>query len=199
MMSDTDRDTACSLRLLEELFGAVRSAGRGTALSVLLILPTLAHAHVAASEVSGFLRGLLHPLGGMDHLLAMAAVGVWAAQGGGRAVWLVPATFVATMAVGGAIGAAGIIMPFAEHGIALSMLVLGLLIAGHIRLSLPACAAIAGLFSVFHGHVHGVEIPADASGSAYGAGFLVATALLHGAGVAVALLAHRIAYREAWS
>jgi urease accessory protein len=163
------------------------------------ILPALAYAHPVAGEVAGFLRGLQHPLGGIDHVLAMIAVGLWAAQRGVRALWLVPATFIAMMAIGGFMGAAEIAVPFAEHGIVLSVFVFGLLIAGAVRLPLAASAAIAGLFAVFHGHAHGVEMPADASGPAYGAGFLIATAFLHGIGIATVLLMRRIARVVAWS
>ena len=161
------------------------------------LLPTVAYAHAGTGE--GFLRGLQHPLGGIDHVLAMLAVGIWAAQRGGRAFWLVPATFVVTMAVGGLIGAMGIAVPFTEACIVLSVLVLGLLVAGAARLSPAASAAIVGLLAVFHGLAHGSEIPADASGWAYGAGFLVATASLLGLGIAVALLMRRIERIVAWS
>jgi urease accessory protein len=158
-------------------------------------LPTLAYAHAGFGDVAGFLHGLQHPLGGIDHVLAMIAVGLWAAQRGGRALWLVPASFVLIIAMGGVVGAMNIFAPFAEHGIILSVLLLGLLIAGSVRLSMPASAAIVGLFAMFHGLAHGVEMPADSTGIAYGVGFVLSTAFLHGLGITVALLIDRAARR----
>ena len=114
----------------------------------------------------------MHPLGGLDHVLAMVAVGLYAALLGGRALWLVPGTFVAVMALGGALGMAGYALPYTEIGIALSVIVLGLAVA--LRISLPTLAAmaLAGLFAIFHGHAHGAEMPQDLSGYEYAAGFL---------------------------
>ena len=129
----------------------------------------------------------MHPLGGLDHVLAMVAVGLYAALLGGRALWLVPATFVTVMALGGAAGVAGYALPYTEIGIALSVVVLGVAVA--LRVSLPTLAAMAlvGVFAVFHGHAHGAEMPQGLSGHEYAAGFLAATALLHGVGIAVGL------------
>jgi urease accessory protein len=135
-------------------------------------------------DAAGFTHGFMHPLGGLDHVLAMVAVGLYAALLGGRALWLVPATFVTVMALGGAAGLAGYALPYAELGIALSVVVLGVAVA--LRVSLPTLAATAlvGVFAVFHGHAHGAEMPQYLSGYEYAAGFLAATALLHGAGIA---------------
>lgn len=105
----------------------------------------------------------------------------------GRALWAVPLAFVSVMALGGALGFAGVPVPFVEQGILLSVLMLGVLVAAAVRLPLVASVALVGLFAVFHGHAHGAEMPETASGLAYGAGFLLATAFLHGCGIALAL------------
>jgi len=157
------------------------------AAAVLIAMTGAAAAHPGHADAGGFTHGFLHPLGGFDHVLAMVAVGLYAALLGGRALWLVPATFVAVMALGGALGAAGYALPSVEIGIALSVVVLGAVVA--LRVSLPTLAAmvLVGAFAVFHGHAHGAEMPQDLSGYEYAAGFLAATALLHGAGIALGL------------
>jgi urease accessory protein len=155
-----------------------------------LFLPcALAQAHPLPGEHTSFASGFSHPLHGLDHILAMVAVGLWAAQQGGRAMWAIPAAFVAFMAVGGALGMAGVHIPHVESGIVASVLILGLLIAFAARLPLWAGALLTGLFAVFHGHAHGVELPAAASEFAYAIGFVAATALLHGCGVGLGRLA----------
>ena len=131
-------------------------------------------------------------MSGLDHICAMVAVGLWAAQRGGRAVWLVPLTFVGAMAVGGLLGMTSVYVPFVEEGIVVSVLVLGVFIAVAARLPLVTSAVIIGLFAIFHGHTHGAEMPETASGFAYGAGFMLATALLHAVGIATALCISRI-------
>ena len=158
----------------------------------LALLPTAALAHVGVGDTSGFAHGFLHPVSGIDHVLAMVAVGLFAAQLGGRALWLVPAAFVGTMALGGVLGLAGVALPFVEIGIALSVVVLGLAIASGWNHSLVVAMALVGFFAVFHGHAHGAEMPETASGLLYGLGFLLATATLHGAGVGFGLLLGRI-------
>lgn len=155
------------------------------------LLPLLAHAHVGVGDTVGFARGVGHPLGGVDHILAMVAVGLWAAQCGGRALWIIPTTFVLLMGLGGFVGTMGFAVPFVEQGIVLSVLVLGVLIAAVVRLPLSAGALIVGLFGVFHGHAHGTEMPANAMGLAYGAGFVLATAILHALGISAALLTRK--------
>lgn len=134
-------------------------------------------------ETSGFASGLAHPVLGLDHILAMLAVGLWAAQLGGRAVWAVPASFVGVMLAGGALGMAGADLPLVESGILASVLVLGLLVATAAKLPLYANVTLAGLFALCHGHAHGAELAAGASGLAYAAGFALATACLHLAGL----------------
>jgi len=154
-------------------------------LAAATLLPSLAHAHVGAGDTHGFVHGFGHPLGGLDHLCAMIAVGLWAAQMGGRAIWAVPLTFVSVMVLGGMLGMAHINLPFVEQGILLSVLVLGVLIAAAVRLPLVASAVIVGLFAVFHGFAHGAEMPDTASGLEYALGFVLATTLLHSIGIAV--------------
>lgn len=154
--------------------------------------PGAAVAHTGLGDASGFAHGFLHPVGGIDHILAIAAVGMFAAALGGRALWLVPSTFVLVMAAGGALGIAGINVPFVEFGIAASVIVLSLAVA--LQWSLPTLAAMAlvGFFAVFHGYAHGAEMPADASGLGYGLGFMLASALLHAAGIGIGLGIGRI-------
>ena len=143
-----------------------------------------AQAHVGVHG-AGLSAGMIHPFSGLDHLLAMIAVGAWAAQQGGRARWAVPLAFVAMMAAGGAWGSLGGWLPGVESGIAASVLVLGLLIAFSARLPLAAGMALAGAFALFHGYAHGVEMP---SGSPlYALGFVLSTALLHAAGLGAGL------------
>lgn len=159
------------------------------------LMPTVALAHTGHGAASGFLHGLAHPVGGLDHVLAMVMAGVLAWQIGGRALWLVPLTFVSVMAVGGALGAAGIMVPAVELGIALSVVVLGTVVAFGAKAPLVVLLALVGVFAVFHGHAHGSELPADASGLGYGLGFLIATALLHLAGIGLGSAIGRIGER----
>jgi urease accessory protein len=137
----------------------------------------------------GLGAGFAHPFGGLDHVLAMVAVGLWAAQLGGRALWLVPAGFVVAMLAGAALGWAGIGVIPAEAGILASVLLLGLLVAFAVRLPLALGLVVVGAFALCHGHAHGAELPAGADALAFAAGFAAATALLHGLGVAGGLAA----------
>ena len=166
----------------------MRRAMLATLSAVFVFAPAMAFAHSGHGDTSGLTHGFSHPITGIDHVLAMVAVGVLAAQLGGRALWLVPLGFVAIMAGAAAVGMAGIPLPFSEAGISLSVIVLGLAVA--FRLSLPELAAMAlvGFFAVFHGHVHGAEMPAAASGALYALGFVAATAMLHATGVGIGLL-----------
>lgn len=154
-------------------------------------------AHTGAGSTSGFASGFGHPLGGLDHMLAMVAVGVLAAQQGGRGLWLIPAAFVAAMLAGGALGLAEAPLPFVEAGILGSVVVLGAVVALGRKLALPLVMGLAGLFAVFHGHAHGAEAPAAASALGYAAGFALATALLHVAGIGLAIATGRIAAEAA--
>lgn len=151
-----------------------------------------AQAHILPNDVHGFGSGFAHPLHGLDHILAMVAVGLWAGQLGGRARWLVPASFVFVMAIGGALAMAGLRVPYTEEGILLSVLVMGILIAVAARFPLPASMAIVGIFAFFHGHSHGMEMPANAVGYAYGAGFILATAVLQAVGIGLAYAVHNV-------
>jgi len=160
------------------------------------LLPTAALAHTGIGAAGGFAHGFWHPIGGLDHVLAMVAVGAFAVRLGGRAVWLVPPAFVAMMAVGGFAGMEGIQLPFVETGVALSVVVLGLAVAFQWKLPVTAASALVGLFAIFHGHAHGSEMPVDASGLTYAAGFMLATASLHVAGVGLGLAVGRIGARS---
>jgi len=142
-----------------------------------------AWAHPGHALAGGLATGLLHPLLGIDHLAAMVLVGLWAAQLGGRALWAVPIAFVSMMAVGTALAVQGIAVPAIEAGVMASLLVLGALVMSVSRLRPFAAAATVGLFALFHGAAHGQELPAMSQATAYAAGFLLATAALHIAGI----------------
>jgi urease accessory protein len=157
------------------------------AVAMLAASPTIASAHVGVGETSGFAHGFWHPIGGLDHVLTMVTVGLLAAQLGGRALYLVPAAFVSVMAIGGAVGFAGIPIPFIELGIGLSIVVLGTAVAIGLRIMIAAAMALVGFFAFFHGYAHGAEMPETVAGLAYGAGFVVATSLLHASGLATGL------------
>ena len=167
---------------------------RRLALTAALVLaPSLAFAHPGLpGHTHDLTTGFLHPLGGLDHILAMVAVGLFAAQLGGRALWLVPASFVTMMAAAGLAGMSGVALPMTETGIALSVIVLGAAVA--LRASMPVAAAMAlvGFFAIFHGYAHGLETPETASGLAYGLGFVAATALLHGLGIGLGVVLGRL-------
>lgn len=148
----------------------------------LLASPALAH---TGHGTDGFTAGLSHPFNGLDHMLAMVGVGLWAAQLGGRNLWLVPSAFVGTMVLGAALALYGIALPQVELGIAGSVLVIGLLIGLGTRAPTGLAAAIVALLALFHGYAHGSELPAAASAAGYAIGFVVATSLLHLAGLAL--------------
>lgn len=157
-----------------------------------VLLPSFACAHTGLGEAGSFVHGLAHPAGGLDHVCAMLAVGLWAAQTGGRSVWAVPLAFVGVMAFGGALPLLGIGLPLVEQGIALSVLLLGVLIAAAVRLPLMLSGSMVGLFALWHGHAHGTEMPAAAGGIGYALGFLLATAALHVIGIAFGLRMQRL-------
>jgi len=145
-----------------------------------------AFAHLDPAEHGSLLAGFTHPLSGLDHILVMIAVGLWAAQIGGRALWVVPAAFVGTMAFGFALAIIGVHLPFVEPAILASVVALGLLVAMAVRMETAACAAVVGIFALFHGYAHGGELGA-AGALPFSAGFVVATALLHIAGIGLGL------------
>jgi urease accessory protein len=157
---------------------------------LLLLLATPAWAHVQKGQAAGFVTGLEHPISGLDHVLAMISVGLWGAQLGPPAVWLLPVTFPMAMAFGGFLGLVGIPLPGQEVGIALSAVLLGLMVAREARPPLWLAAVLVGCFAVFHGHAHGTELPPGQSGLLYSIGFVIATGCLHGVGIAISLV-HR--------
>ncbi len=163
--------------------------------------PALALAHAEGGRAEGFLAGLHHPVSGLDHVLAMVSVGLWGAQLGAPAVWLLPVTFPMVMAFGGFLGLVGVPLPGVEVAIALSAVLLGLAVAREARPPLWAAAALVGTFAVFHGHAHGTELPPGQSGLLYSLGFVMATGCLHLCGIAIGLVhrwrAGRIALRVA--
>jgi urease accessory protein len=140
-------------------------------------------AHPGHEHASSFMTGFSHPMGGLDHLLAMVAIGLWAASIGGRALWAIPVAFVMTMILGGGLAVAGMSVPFVEQGILLSVIVLGALVLFAKRLPTAVCVAIAGAFALFHGAAHGMEMPLNANGLQYALGFALATAGLHAVGL----------------
>ncbi|BAN50867.1 HupE/UreJ family protein [Metapseudomonas resinovorans] len=147
----------------------------------LFLTPAMAFAH-AGHDHAGVLSGLAHPVTGLDHLLAMLAVGLWAAQQQGNARWILPLTFVGTMLLGGLAGFAGAELPLMETGIAGSVLALGLLVAVAVRPPLWLAMGLTALFALAHGVAHGLELPELSSPWGYAAGFVAATAALHAAG-----------------
>ncbi|TIR35233.1 MAG: HupE/UreJ family protein [Mesorhizobium sp.] len=160
-----------------------------TSLSAILLLAAAmpAHAHVGIGTTSSLSAGFMHPLSGLDHMAVMIAVGLWAALKGGKAVVAWPLAFVGVMLAGGTLGMLQVPVPFVEPGILASVVALGLLVALAIDLPVSAGVAIIGLFALFHGHAHGTEVPENAGGLGYMAGFAVATALFHAAGLAAGL------------
>lgn len=157
--------------------------------------PVLAHTYGA--EGAGLMAGFLHPVAGLDHILAMIAVGLWAAQRGGADLWRIPAAFIGAMIGGMLIALSGISLSMAELGIAGSIVLLGFLVGLASRLPSFAAMPLVALFAVFHGHAHGMELPATASPILYAAGFVATTALLHGAGIVAGLIANRFGARAA--
>jgi urease accessory protein len=152
------------------------------------VVPVLAH--VEGGEVAGLGSGLLHPVSGLDHVVAMIAVGVWGAQLGAPALWLLPVTFPLVMAFGGMAGLIGVPLPGVEFGIALSAIVLGALVVFEAKSPIWLAVLIVGVFAIFHGHAHGTELPDGASGLLYSIGFVVSTGTLHGVGIILGLV-HR--------
>ncbi|MCF7531844.1 HupE/UreJ family protein [Pseudomonas petrae] len=153
----------------------------------LLLVPALAFAHPGHDE-SGLVAGISHPLGGIDHLLAMIAVGLWAAQQKGAARWALPCTFVGTMLIGGLLGFEGLALPALESGIAASVFALGLAVALAVRPPLLVAVAATALFAMLHGVAHGLELPEMSSPWGYALGFVGVTAALHATGYAVVRL-----------
>jgi urease accessory protein len=157
-------------------------------LLVALSIAGTAGAHSGEASAGGFITGFMHPLNGLDHLLAMAAVGLWGAFLGRPLLWALPVAFPLVMVVGGVLGIAGIPLPMVETGIAVSVIVLGLAIAAAWRAPVALAVGIVSLFAIFHGHAHGTELPSSADPAAYAAGFVISTGLIHLAGIAIGSL-----------
>ena len=154
-----------------------------------LLVPALAVAHVGQGDIGGgLLSGLAHPVLGLDHVIAMVAVGMWGAQLGLPAIWLLPVTFPVVMAFGGVLGAMGVAIPGIEIGIALSAVALGAMVAFAVRPPLWVAAVLVGVFAIFHGHAHGAELPESANAVAYSVGFVAATGSLHALGILIGVM-----------
>ena len=153
-------------------------------------LPVIAQAHEQSGQAAGFLSGLAHPVSGLDHVLAMVAVGLWGAQLGVPAIWMLPVMFPLVMAFGGLLGLLGVPVPGVELGIAASAILLGAMVATESRPPLWLAVLLVAFFAVFHGHAHGTELPPGQSGLLYSVGFVVATGCLHATGIAIGLI-HR--------
>lgn len=158
-----------------------------TAAAALLWFAGEAHAHTGTGALGGFQSGFSHPIFGFDHLLAMLLVGIWGAQLGGRNVWTLPVAFPMVMALGGFAGAAGIPLMGVEVVIALSVIGLGLAVAFAAKPPEWVTLAAVAVFAIFHGYAHGAELPEAADGVAYGIGFVLATGLIHLAGIGFGL------------
>lgn len=154
----------------------------------LLCLSAPLLAHTGEEVAAGLLSGFLHPLTGIDHLLAMVAVGIWGTQLGRPAIWMLPLTFPLVMSVGGVLGVRGVPLPAVEFGVAGSAAALGLMILLAARPPIAGAAVLVGAFAIFHGHAHGTELPGAADPLAYGAGFVLVTGLLHAAGIGIGLI-----------
>ncbi len=156
-------------------------------IAITLLIPSVAIAHTGIGDTNGFLHGLEHPIGGLDHILAMVAVGLWAVQIGGKALWLIPGAFIMAMAGSSVMGHFGLPIPGVEQGILASDFILGLLLLFATRLPLAVSVGIVSILAIFHGYAHGAEMPETASGLTYGIGFIISTAALHLAGIGMGL------------
>ena len=154
-------------------------------LTVVALWSQNAFAHPQKGEAVGFLTGFRHPISGLDHVLAMVAVGLWGAQLGAPAIWLLPVAFPMVMALGGMLGLMGVPLPGTEYGIALSAILLGCAVLFEIRPPLGVAAVLVGFFAIFHGHAHGTELPVGQSALLYSLGFVIATGCLHAVGIGI--------------
>jgi urease accessory protein len=165
------------------------NAAQWAAFAFLLISPALALAHIGQGDISGgFLAGLEHPVFGLDHVVAMVAVGIWGAQLRQPAIWVLPVTFPLVMSFGGILGGLGVPIPGIEIGIALSAIVLGAMIALAVRPPLWVAGVIVGVFAIFHGYAHGAELPESANAISYAMGFVIATGSLHAFGILIGVI-----------
>jgi urease accessory protein len=171
------------------MVGVMQTSVQRLAPAILLALvATQVQAHTGTGVIGGFSSGFLHPITGWDHVVAMVAVGLWGAFLGSPAIWILPITFPLVMAVGGALGIAGIPLPYTETMIALSGIVLGCVVLFGVRAPIWIAAVIVGVFAIFHGHAHGMELPTAANPLSYAVGFVLATGLLHLFGIAFGFL-----------
>ncbi|MEJ2516185.1 MAG: HupE/UreJ family protein [Gammaproteobacteria bacterium] len=168
--------------------GFNRKHGAAWFIATVLIWPLAAWAHVQAGQAGGFVSGLSHPVSGLDHVVAMIAVGLWGAQLGMPAIWILPVAFPMLMALGGMLGLLGIPLPGVEIGIAVSAVVLGALVLFQVRLPLAAAVIVVSFFAIFHGHAHGTELEAGQNALLYSLGFVIATGLLHAVGIGIGLI-----------
>jgi len=179
----------------------LRAALRLLSPLALAAITTPAFAHSENGVAIDFWGGFTHPIFGPDHVIAMVAVGLWGAFLGAPAIWLLPVVFPLVMAVGGALGVAGMPLPGVETGIAVSAIMLGGMVAFAAKPPLWVAAVLVGAFAIFHGHAHGAELPIGADAVAFSMGFVVATGMLHLAGIAFCGLSHwpagRVAVRGA--
>ncbi len=157
-------------------------------LLLFLLAPVLAEAHTGVGAVGGFTSGFTHPLFGLDHVVAMVAVGLWGAFLGRPAIWVLPITFPLVMAVGGVFGVMGVPFPAVEQMIAFSGILLGAMVLFAVKPPLLFAAILVGFFAIFHGYAHGAELPDSASAVTYAIGFVLGTGLLHLCGIALGLL-----------
>ena len=160
-----------------------------TSFLLFILFSALAHAHTVGG--TGFLAGLAHPVLGFDHFLAMVSVGIWSAQLGGRFIWSVPTTFVSFMIIGAIMGMMGIDLPLIEVGIAISVMLLGIAIAGEKFFSPKIGSLFVAIFGIFHGHAHGVEMPTIANPYLYALGFVLGTSFIHLLGVFLGIMAQK--------
>jgi urease accessory protein len=155
-----------------------------------LALPAIADAHIVGGEAMGFVSGLEHPILGWDHVIAMISVGLWGAQLGRPAIWLLPLSFPLVMALGGFLGLIGVGLPGAEVGVAFSGVLLGAVVLLELRPPLAVAAALVGIFGLYHGHAHGAELPPGQNALLYSLGFVIATGALHLTGIAIGSIHH---------
>jgi urease accessory protein len=173
-------------RLAASLSARASRLWGGMMLAAAMLYGTPAMAHNGAEHALSFASGFAHPMTGLDHMLAMLTVGLWAGLNGGRALWVWPLAFVGVMLVGGGMGMSGVHLPAVDAGILASVVILGLLVLSAERMPVAAGAVLIGVFALLHGHAHGTELPATAAASSYMAGFAVATGMLHAAGLGAA-------------
>jgi len=155
---------------------------------LMMVFPVEAAAHIAGGQAAGFWTGLEHPWSGLDHILAMVAVGLWGAQLGVPALWVLPVVFPMLMSVGAMLGLLGIPVPGVEVGIAVSAVALGIMVLAEVRPGMVVAMIVVGFFAIFHGHAHGTELPAGQSGLLYSMGFILGTGCLHGVGILIGLI-----------